>query len=581
MPDPSWIVTVAIKSALILSVALILSRLFASHVEFLGRLWLAAFAALVIVLLPLPGAALPIVPLAPTSPVAPMDLPVDAEFLPARTETARLDPSGLPVALVLVLAAAVGVLATLARAVRTWQLVRAAEQSQDERIVGLTYELSERMGLSEPPLVLLSDQVASPCLTGPFNPVLILPAGEVGRLEERELQAVLIHELAHLRSRDNWKLSVYALIAALYAWNPLAWLGLRQARLAMELAADRHAVGMLGDGQGYRRLLASRQVGGERIGLAGFFGGSTGLTRLKVLAAPPAKARWPHLFLPTLLALALPLTAAPKVPKAFDEQVLSPYEVVFLSERDGFPALYRMWIDGTGQRRMADTFNGAVVQSISPCGRWMAYVKGESADRDIFVSNVDGSGERRIVARPGRDDQPMICPEGRRILFMSREESGWKIYIHDLETGQDRFVVDGSEARWHPGGNRILYSSAKTGHQNLWSVETDGRNPVRLTAGSQGDTGATMSADGRYLFYAAHHRWSYNLFRLDLLTGDLRQLTNSPQLDSEGFPNAAGYLFFTTFRTGAPQVARMRLDGEEQVVLTRGPANSWATSRLP
>jgi bla regulator protein blaR1 len=62
-----------------------------------------------------------------------------------------------------------------------------------------------------------------PGVFGIFRPVLLLPEGIAGRLTQAQLQAVLAHELCHVRRRDNLAAAVHMLIEALFWFYPLVW----------------------------------------------------------------------------------------------------------------------------------------------------------------------------------------------------------------------------------------------------------------------------------------------------------------------------------------------------------------------
>ena len=62
-----------------------------------------------------------------------------------------------------------------------------------------------------------------PAVVGIFRPVLLLPAGIEGCLTTEQLQAVLKHELCHLRRHDNLTASIHMLVEALFWFHPLVW----------------------------------------------------------------------------------------------------------------------------------------------------------------------------------------------------------------------------------------------------------------------------------------------------------------------------------------------------------------------
>jgi len=62
-----------------------------------------------------------------------------------------------------------------------------------------------------------------PGVFGIFRPVLLLPEGISAHLERCHLQAILAHEICHIRRRDNLAAAAHMLVEAVYWFHPLVW----------------------------------------------------------------------------------------------------------------------------------------------------------------------------------------------------------------------------------------------------------------------------------------------------------------------------------------------------------------------
>jgi uncharacterized protein (TIGR03435 family) len=71
--------------------------------------------------------------------------------------------------------------------------------------------------------VLSSLSIFEPGIFGVFRPVLLLPAGIGDRLAPAELQAILAHELCHVRRRDNIWAVMHMIVEAVFWFYPLVW----------------------------------------------------------------------------------------------------------------------------------------------------------------------------------------------------------------------------------------------------------------------------------------------------------------------------------------------------------------------
>jgi bla regulator protein blaR1 len=74
---------------------------------------------------------------------------------------------------------------------------------------------------SEP--VLVSGGLMEPGAFGIFRPVLLLPEGISEHLAPAHLEAILAHELCHIRRRDNLAAALHMLVEAVFWFHPLVW----------------------------------------------------------------------------------------------------------------------------------------------------------------------------------------------------------------------------------------------------------------------------------------------------------------------------------------------------------------------
>lgn len=108
-----------------------------------------------------------------------------------------------------------------------------------------------------PPRVRTIDGLGSPLVWCWGRPILLWPAGLTGAADLRRLQGVIVHELAHLKRRDNWTGWLELAVGCLWWWCPLVWFARRRLRAAAELACDAWVLWAL---PGERRLYAASLV---------------------------------------------------------------------------------------------------------------------------------------------------------------------------------------------------------------------------------------------------------------------------------------------------------------------------------
>jgi beta-lactamase regulating signal transducer with metallopeptidase domain/HEAT repeat protein len=99
------------------------------------------------------------------------------------------------------------------------------------------WEVSDRLGLEEPPRLLRSEEAKMPFACGMLTPTIVLPTEcESWSLDRRH--AVLLHELAHVRRHDLFGHTLGRLVCAVYWFHPLVWTAAKQLRSESERACD-------------------------------------------------------------------------------------------------------------------------------------------------------------------------------------------------------------------------------------------------------------------------------------------------------------------------------------------------------
>jgi beta-lactamase regulating signal transducer with metallopeptidase domain len=99
--------------------------------------------------------------------------------------------------------------------------------------------LARSLGLRRAPLVRLVPARVSPLLWfRPGRMEIVFPAALVERLEPAQLDALLAHELAHVRRGDHWVRFLELAASALFFWHPVVWWARARMRSAEERSCD-------------------------------------------------------------------------------------------------------------------------------------------------------------------------------------------------------------------------------------------------------------------------------------------------------------------------------------------------------
>lgn len=131
----------------------------------------------------------------------------------------------LPLALTAMWAA--GFIAVLAMWCVRWRRVAATRREalplREGREIEALRRLNCTAGLRVPLEMVLSQDALEPGIFGIARPVLIWPEGISQHLDDHHLEAVIAHELWHVRRRDNLAAAIHMMVEALFWFHPLVW----------------------------------------------------------------------------------------------------------------------------------------------------------------------------------------------------------------------------------------------------------------------------------------------------------------------------------------------------------------------
>ena len=145
-------------------------------------------------------------------------------------------------------------------------------------------ELRRRLGVSRPVRLLKSALVEVPTVIGWLRPVILLPATALGGLTPGQLEALLAHELAHVRRLDYLVNAFQCLVETLMFYHPVAWWISRCVREERENCCDDLVIKVCGDRLAYARALATMEgLRGELPDLAFAASGGSLLNRIRRL----------------------------------------------------------------------------------------------------------------------------------------------------------------------------------------------------------------------------------------------------------------------------------------------------------
>ncbi|MDG3006067.1 carboxypeptidase regulatory-like domain-containing protein [Paludisphaera mucosa] len=190
----------------------------------------------------------------PVDPSRPVTAPRPTAVAPAVGGWRRVGAAGMVVTAYLAVVAAL-LLRLAASLIGVGRLRRACEPVDAPRWIEARDRWRGRLGVDRPVALRATDRVSVPLVVGWLRPAVVLPRGLVATATDRVIDAVVLHELAHVRRGDfGWNLA-RKVVQAFYWPHPLAWLMGRTIGAVREQACDDLCVHALGGASEYRESL--------------------------------------------------------------------------------------------------------------------------------------------------------------------------------------------------------------------------------------------------------------------------------------------------------------------------------------
>lgn len=153
----------------------------------------------------------------------------------------------------------------------------------------------------------------------------------------------------------------------------------------------------------------------------------------------------------------------------------------------------------------------ASVEVVCTLATQIAYISGFDHDAAIWLVKSNGTGQLRLTSE-STDHEPAWSHDGKRIAFTSSRTDDPEVYVMDADgTNVVRLTsTEGSNygPSWSPDGSRIAFASTRSGNAEIYSMKVDGSDTVRLTNSSPYDSNPAWSPDGKKIAFESNREGS-------------------------------------------------------------------------
>jgi len=214
--------------------------------------------------------------------------------------------------------------------------------------------------------------------------------------------------------------------------------------------------------------------------------------------------------------------------------------VIFSAYREGSQTLWKARVsDGARAQRVSIAGERAYQPAMALRARRLVY-RYFVQDSNICRIPMPGSGNggarpaggvSRLIASTWLDDSPQYSPDGQRIAFTSNRSGSYEIWACRQDGSGCNQLTNlagphlGSP-RWSPDGRWIVYDRVDRGRRHLEVISAEGGVPRRLTTEPFNHVRPSYSRDGQWIYFGCDRTGRWEIWRMPAQGGVAGQLTH-------------------------------------------------------
>jgi Tol biopolymer transport system component len=268
-----------------------------------------------------------------------------------------------------------------------------------------------------------------------------------------------------------------------------------------------------------------------------------------------------------------------------------PGRIIFTRLGNGLVDIYAMDVNGKNLEQLTTSF------AFDTWGAWSAdtFKILFQSDRipdttftarfQIYVMNSDGSNVGQLTfPDPARDStghvkdttsnfHPVWSPDGTKIAFASTRDTNPEIYVMDPNgSNVVRLTHDAAadaQPAWSPGGTKIAFATDRDGNDEIYVMNANGSGQVNLTNNAASDLAPAWSPDGTKIAFQSDRQTNGAVWVMNADGSNPRRLTSPSPSTAAGAPSWSPDATRIAYEQNG-DIWVMNVDGSRKIQITSG-----------
>ncbi len=208
-------------------------------------------------------------------------------------------------------------------------------------------------------------------------------------------------------------------------------------------------------------------------------------------------------------------------------------EIAYASQKSGHYQLWKLDLT-TNQSTLMPLADYQLIQPQVPGQGKLTYMK-VADEVNLWSLTRNESGEydaAKWMATAAIEKHPSISPDGKYVAYLSNEGGNFEIWLADID-GKNKKELTQLEGdlpgnpRWSENSETIIFDLQRGNQSEIFRINIRGGGLTNLTNLPSNEQVAALSADGKELFFGSDRSGQWQIWKKDLETEELEQLTES------------------------------------------------------
>lgn len=202
--------------------------------------------------------------------------------------------------------------------------------------------------------------------------------------------------------------------------------------------------------------------------------------------------------------------------------------------------------------------------------------------KQLAIMDQDGQNVQLITSGANLALTPRFSPVEQEITYLSFYQNRPRVYLLNIETGQQEVVGDFPgmtfAPRFSPDGQKIIMSLERNGNSNIYVMDLRTRETRRLTGSLAIDTAPCYSPDGKYVVFESDRLGTQQLFVMDADGKNVKRISyGKGRYGTPVWSPRGDLIAFTKTYKNRFLIGVMKPDGSGERILTEGYHNEGPT----